>query len=117
VIKDRLPEVRLSVGSFFGEMGVLKRQTRSASIVTETACTFLTLTEKNFIMLLSSNLRLGMEIEREIAQRSTQAPLPDVVMAEDPEVTEEITQKLDDFRDFDFASQSDANIVLGTENE
>jgi CRP-like cAMP-binding protein len=106
VIKDRLPEVRLTVGSFFGEMGVLRRQTRSASIVTETECTFLTLSEKNFITLLSSNLRLGMEIEREIAIRGTTVPLPEVVAADDPEITEEITQKLDDIRDFDFSSQS-----------
>jgi len=106
VIKDRLPQVRLSVGSFFGEMGVLKRQMRTASIVTETDCTFLTLTEKNFIMLLSSNLRLGMEIEREISIRGATQPLPDVVVADDPEITEEITQKFEEFKDFDFSSQS-----------
>ncbi len=105
VIKDRVPEVRLGVGSFFGEMGVLKRQSRSASIVTESDCTFLTLSEKNFITLLSSNLRLGMEIEREIASRSTVQPMPEVVVADDPEITEEITQKFEDFKDFDFSSQ------------
>jgi len=110
VIKDRLPEVRLGVGSFFGEMGVLKRQTRTASIVTESDCTFLTLTEKNFITLLSSNLRLGMEIESEIASRSAQ-PLPEVVQSDDPEITEEITQKLEDIKDFDFSSQP--SIFLG----
>ncbi|MBY0383842.1 cyclic nucleotide-binding domain-containing protein, partial [bacterium] len=63
-VKDRMPEARLSLGSYFGEVGVLQRQVRTASVVTETECTFLVLSERNFIGLLASNFVLALEIER-----------------------------------------------------
>jgi len=104
VIKDRLPEVRLAVGSFFGEMSILKRQMRTASIVTETDCIFLVLTERNFITLLSTNLRLAAEMEKEIANRASK-PVPETIEGHtDPEITEEITQKLGEFENYDFST-------------
>lgn len=106
VIKDGLPEVRLGVGSFFGEMGILHRQSRSATIVTENECVLLTLSEKNFVSLLSSNFQLALQIEREISSR-TQAIAPDEIEAVDPEITEEITQRLSEFTEVDFSTLTD----------
>lgn len=87
VIKDHLPEVRLSVGSYFGEVGALLKQQRTATIVAETESIFLVLTEKNFIQLLASNLFLALAIEKEINERGTSKKQE--VLSDDE--TEEIT--------------------------
>lgn len=88
VIKDRVPEVRLSVGTYFGEVGALQKQARTASIVTDTESVFLVLSEKNFIQLLASNLILALAIEKEIASRMKQQ----ISNVPDPEETKEITE-------------------------
>ncbi len=105
IVKDKMPEARLTVGSYFGEVGVLQKQTRTASVVTETDCTFLVLSERNFIGLLASNFVLALEIEREIAQR-TQAKAqlwPEFLENTDGEITTEITGTIEIFNDYDFS--------------
>lgn len=105
VVKDKKPEAQLAVGSYFGEVGVLHKQVRAASVVTETDCTFLVLSERNFIGLLASNFVLALEIEREIAQR-TQAKAqlwPEFLENTDGEITSDITGSVELFKDYDFS--------------
>lgn len=108
VVKNRVPEARLGVGSYFGEVGVLQKQSRSASVVTETPCTFLVLTERNFISLLASNFLLALEIEREVHQRTVaKAELwPEFLENTDLEITTDITGTIEIFNDYDFSTQS-----------
>lgn len=108
VIKDRVPEVRLSIGTYFGEVGALQKQARTASIVTETESVFLVLTEKNFIQLLASNLVLALAIEKEIQSRM-KAPVSSVPDAEETKEITEVTmniQELKDVDNVDFANMS-----------
>jgi CRP-like cAMP-binding protein len=105
VIKNRIPEVKLTVGTYFGEVGALQKQARTASIVTETECVFLVLSEKNFIQLLASNLVLALAIEKEIQSRTQQQ----LTEAPDPEETEEITMNIQDLQvadNVDFSTMS-----------
>lgn len=106
IVKDRMPEARLSVGSYFGEVGVLQKQLRTASVVTETECTFLVLSERNFIGLLASNFVLALEIERAISQRTVaKAELwPEFLDNTDNEITADITGSIDLFKDYDFSA-------------
>lgn len=107
VIKDRVPEVRLSVGTYFGEVGALQKQARTASIVTDTDSVFLVLTEKNFIQLLASNLILALAIEKEIDSRKKQ-PVQEI-QTQDMEETQEITmniEKLQVMDNVDFSTMS-----------
>lgn len=97
VIKDRIPEVRLSVGTYFGEVGALQKQARTASIVTETESVFLVLTEKNFIQLLASNLILALAIEKEIIARKKQLQHAE----QDVEETQEITMNIQELQMMD----------------
>lgn len=105
VVKDRVPETSLSAGSYFGEMGGLLKQARSASILTETECMFLVLPIKNFIAILASNLNLAIDIERTVHERKDKpvADLvpPELTMTED--VTTEIRISLKEITDFDFS--------------
>lgn len=103
VIKNRIPEARLSVGTYFGEVGALLKQARTASIVTETDCVFLVLTEKNFINLLASNMMLALAVEKEILARNQVAVAPEEPTIED---TQEITQNIRDLQVDDFGKMS-----------
>ncbi len=109
IVKDRLPEATLSVGSYFGEVGVLHKQVRTASVVTETDCTFLVLSERNFISLLASNFVLALEIERNMSQRTAvKAELwPDFLENTDGGITDEITGSIELFKDFDFSANAE----------
>ncbi len=113
VIKNRVPEAQLSVGTYFGEVGALQRQARTASIVTATESVFLVLSEKNFIQLLASNLILAKAIEKDILARMKQ---PEIAAASDVEETEEITMNIHelqvrdnvDFSTMSFSENNDA---------
>lgn len=97
VIKNRIPEVKLTVGTYFGEVGALQKQARTASIVTDTESVFLVLSEKNFIQLLASNLILALAIEKEIQSRIKQ-PAPEIPDAEE---TKEITMNIQELQVMD----------------
>jgi cAMP-dependent protein kinase regulator len=103
VIKDRLPEARLSVGTYFGEVGALLKQARTASIVTETESVFLVLSEKNFINLLATNMTLALAIEKEIISRSSVSAEKERPSMDD---TQEITQNIQDLNVDDFSAMS-----------
>ncbi len=109
IVKDRLPEASLGVGSYFGEVGVLHKQVRTASVVTETDCTFLVLSERNFISLLASNFVLALEIERNMNQRTAaKAELwPDFLENTDGGMTAEITGSIELFKDYDFSTSAE----------
>ncbi len=108
IVKDRLPEASLSVGSYFGEVGVLQKQVRTASVVTESESTFLVLSQRNFINLLASNFALALEIERSISSRTaTKANLwPEFELNTDKEITSDISASIDVFKDYDFSSHT-----------
>lgn len=110
IVKDRVPEASLSVGSYFGEVGVLQKQARTASVVTETECIFLVLSEKNFIGLLASNIVLALEIEREIASRSAKKAevWPEFFENTDGEISLEVSGAMEILHDYDFSSQTNA---------
>lgn len=102
VIKNRIPEARLSVGTYFGEVGALLKQARTASIVTETESVFLVLSEKNFIHLLASNMTLALAVEKEILSRNQQ-PVQEEPSLED---TQEITRNIQNLHVDDFSSMA-----------
>lgn len=103
VIKDRLPQARLTVGTYFGEVGALQRQERTASIVTAEESMFLVLSETNFLQLLASNLVLALAIEKEMNSRTQPTPEEITeVMQETQEISLNLKQLKED--DFDFSS-------------
>ncbi len=119
VIKNRVPEARLSIGTYFGEVGALQKQARTASIVTDTESIFLVLTEKNFIQLLASNLVLALAIEKEIDSRMQQSSTSSAPDAEETQEITEVTmniQELQAMDNVDFATMSfneDNNLNAG----
>lgn len=102
VVKDHLPEGRLKVGSYFGEIGALLRLPRTASVVTEAHSVFLVLSVKSFIGLLTSNLNLALGIEKGIFDRLKEGepPAPEPV---GDDVTAEISKSVDLMVDYDFS--------------
>ncbi len=56
-------------GQFFGEMALLDREPRSASVKTTQACLLLALSRQDFLALLSENPDLSLELIRELVRR------------------------------------------------
>ncbi len=63
----------LSPGDFFGEMTLLDREPRSASIKTTHPCVLLALSRQDFLRLLERNLDIGMELLRVLSLRLREA--------------------------------------------
>ncbi len=59
----------LGEGDFFGEMALLDREPRSASVKTTRACVLLALSRGDFLSLLRSNTELSMELIRVLSRR------------------------------------------------
>ena len=59
----------LGPGDFFGEMALLDREPRSASVKTTTACVLLALSRMDFLGLLKQDHELTLELLRELARR------------------------------------------------
>lgn len=59
----------LGPGDFFGEMALLDREPRSASVKTTTACVLLALSRLDFLGLLKQDHELTLELLRELARR------------------------------------------------
>jgi CRP-like cAMP-binding protein len=122
VIKDHMPEANLKAGAYFGEMGGLLKQTRSASVVADSECIFLILSIKNFISILAGNLNLAMDVERTVFERQNKIEenlaseekkdTEDMLSLEEPSYTQEITleieQGMEDLENFDFSGQDQA---------
>lgn len=66
--REKILEI-LGPGDFFGEMALLDREPRSASVKTTTACVLLALSRQDFMGLLKQNHELTLELIRELARR------------------------------------------------
>ena len=63
----------LGPGDFHGEMALLDRAPRSASVKTTTPCVLLALSRQDFLGLLKQNHELTLELIRELARRLREA--------------------------------------------
>jgi CRP/FNR family cyclic AMP-dependent transcriptional regulator len=63
----------LGPGEFFGEMGLIDDQPRSATIVTLEACEFLTINKEDFRLCLAANAEMSMLIMRALVKRLREA--------------------------------------------
>lgn len=70
LIKDRVPEVTLKNGNYFGEMGILTKRARTASVITQSECVFLVIDSSTFMTLLANNMNLAMVMENIVAERT-----------------------------------------------
>ena len=66
--REKILEI-LGPGDFFGEMALLDREPRSASVKTTTPCVLLALSRQDFLGLLKQNHELTLELIRELARR------------------------------------------------
>lgn len=66
--REKILEI-LGPGDFFGEMALLDREPRSASVKTTTACVLLALSRQDFLGLLKQDHELTLELLRELARR------------------------------------------------
>lgn len=76
---------RLTKGSSIGEMALIDKSTRSATVVAKQATTMVTLTEKGFALLTSKSPHLGVKVMQKIARllslnmRRTSSKLADLM--------------------------------------
>ena len=66
--REKILEI-LGSGDFFGEMALLDREPRSASVKTTRACLLLALSRQDFLGLLRQNPEISMGIIRELTRR------------------------------------------------
>jgi CRP-like cAMP-binding protein len=66
--REKILEI-LGEGEFFGEMALLDRQPRSASVKTTRACTLLALSRQDFSALLRRDPDISLELIRELVRR------------------------------------------------
>ncbi len=64
IVKDGIPVTSLAEGNHFGEVAAMYRETRTATVLCETACTFLVLNRDALFEVLASHFRLAIDIER-----------------------------------------------------
>lgn len=118
VIKDGMPVTSLTEGNYFGEVAALFRKPRTASIICETACTFLTMSQQSLFEVMVSNFRLAIDIEKTAIKRlhskSNVLQLFEEDFAEDEE-TKEITRELSNSGltiDDEFLESTQSNLEL-----
>ncbi len=63
----------LGPGDFFGEMGLMDEEPRSASVLTTEACEFIVITKDDFKAILKNNFDLAMVIMRGLVKRLREA--------------------------------------------
>ncbi len=61
---DKKEIAKIDQGGFFGEMSMLKKVPRSATITTVDKCTFFKLSHKSFLEVIAKNPEIGAEIEK-----------------------------------------------------
>jgi CRP-like cAMP-binding protein len=66
--REKILEI-LGEGEFFGEMALLDREPRSASVKTTRACTLLALSRQDFLALLRRSPEISLEIIRALSRR------------------------------------------------
>lgn len=78
---------RLTKGSSIGEMALIDKSTRSATVMAKQATTMVTLTEKGFDLLTQKSPALGVKIMQKIARllslnmRRTSSKLADLMQS------------------------------------
>jgi CRP-like cAMP-binding protein len=72
VIKNGMPVTSLSEGDYFGEVAAIFDLPRTATIISESPCTFLVLNQKPLYEVLCSHFRLAIDIE-EVAEKRRQS--------------------------------------------
>jgi len=70
--REKILEI-LAEGEFFGEMALLDRQPRSASVKTTRACTLLALSRQDFSALLRRDPDISLELIHELVRRIREA--------------------------------------------
>ena len=70
--REKILEI-LGPGDFFGEMALLDREPRSASVKTTLHCVLLALSRKDFVALLRRNPDIAMELIRVLSRRLREA--------------------------------------------
>jgi CRP-like cAMP-binding protein len=70
--REKILEI-LGEGEFFGEMALLDRQPRSASVKTTRPCTLLALSRQDFSALLRRDPDISLELIRELVRRIREA--------------------------------------------
>lgn len=120
VVKDGIPVTSLAEGDHFGEVAAMFNEPRTASILTETACTFLVLSQNSLFTVLCGHFRLAIDIENTaIARRNSKGNVLQIF--EDDFVTDENepTSGIDELTiseleiDDDFIEASQSNFDLG----
>ncbi|MBL8835528.1 MAG: ion transporter [Alphaproteobacteria bacterium] len=66
----------MGVGDYFGEMGLIERTTRSATVTARTACTLLTLMDRDFWALIETQPELEAQVRANIERRRATAASP-----------------------------------------
>jgi CRP-like cAMP-binding protein len=69
IVKDGIPVTSLAEGDHFGEVAAMFREPRTATVLCETACTFLVLNQKSLMEVLASHFRLAIDIEKTARHR------------------------------------------------
>ena len=64
IVKNQMPVTSLGEGEHFGEIAAIFNQSRTASVITETECVFLSLSSQALFEVLSSHFRLAIDIEK-----------------------------------------------------
>lgn len=70
VVRDDRTVNTLAGGDFFGEMGLVSRKPRTATITTTSAVRALVITETNFRRLLRENPSISMKVLEAVAERT-----------------------------------------------
>ena len=66
--------VLMGAGDYFGEMGLIERTTRSATVTARTECTLLTLMDRDFWALIETQPELEAQVRANIARRRASTP-------------------------------------------
>lgn len=91
VIKDGMPVTSLAEGDHFGEIAAIFNEPRTASIISETSCTFLVLNQKALFEVLCSHFRLAMDIEKTALMRRSSSTNLMQIFEEDYKPSQEPT--------------------------
>jgi CRP-like cAMP-binding protein len=107
IIKDGMPVTSLTEGDHFGEVAAMLREPRTASVICETASTFLVLSQKQLMDVLCCHFRLAIDIERTARERKeSKKTLFEIFKDEAPQ--KETTSPV--FVSMDELSQSNINV-------
>lgn len=119
VIKDGMPITSLGEGNHFGEVAAMFREPRTATVMCETAASFLVLNQESLMEVLSSHFRLAIDIERTAKMRkNAKGNILQIFEEGDPEEEDTAVISMDELSnsqitfDEDFLETSTTNFDL-----